>query len=379
MTRSEVSKLTGIVDARLFPSVEAELSRMGIVKYYTVRAKQVSLVERFYPLVFRQRSRLTDARAEMFRFYVPRALEAAALQRIAAAADLFLPGHGSVFAENVVLLHQGAYPWDERMLETWPEIASPYKSAEYDLIGCILKRGYGDDLARTMLDMGLCVPIVTYGQGVGMRDRLGLLRITIPPEKEILWLVVPSGDSNFVLDTAVRKAGLNEPGRGFLYRTPVRALMVNTRIHRDPRRHVASMEQVITALDQLRGSTDWRRLGAQRQVRDNRRLQRNGAEKLVNFSIISQEGRTASPTRAAMDAGAGGATLVRLLRCGTVAEHAQSDEVVVRAHEACDLIVGRDLAERLAEVVAEHGVFDADGEGFVEISDVTDAITYSGG
>ena len=229
-----------------------------------------------------------------------------------------------------------------------------------------------------MLEMGLCVPVVSYGEGMGMRDRLGLLRITIPQEKEMLWFLVPPGDADFVVDVAVRKAGLHEPGRGFIARAPVRALAVNSRMNLDRRRHVASMEQVISTLDQLRGSTDWRRMSA--AARRPRGAETRGREDMIRFTLICEEGSAAAPVRAALDAGAGGATLSRLSRRAPAA-HAGEEEVAMTSHarECCDLIVPRSLADRIEAAVARGGLFDEPANGFIEIGPVHDAITYAGG
>ncbi len=237
-----------------------------------------------------------------------------------------------------------------------------------------------------MLEMGLCVPIIGFGEGMGLRDRLGLLRITIPVKKELLWFLVPEGDSDFVLDTAVRKARLNEPGRGFIYRVPVRSVAVNSRLYIDHRRHVATMEQVISAVDELRGSAEWRRIDG--AGRGHREKARNAKVDLASFTLICEEGTVSDSVNAAMGAGAGGATLVGLsLR----EENGKADPpsagsapgdgatVVSHARETCDLIVQRELGERLETVVAECGFFSSPANGFVEISSVSDAITYTGG
>ncbi len=53
-------------------------------------------------------------------------------------------------------------------------------------ITCIVQRGEGDRIAKISLNTGASVPITTHGTGSGVRDKLGLLRITIPPEKELI-------------------------------------------------------------------------------------------------------------------------------------------------------------------------------------------------
>jgi hypothetical protein len=222
-----------------------------------------------------------------------------------------------------------------------------------------------------MLEMGLCVPVVSYGKGMGLRNKLGLLRVTIPVDKELLWFLVPRGDADFVFDVAVRRARLDRPGRGFIYRSPVRALVVNSRMGSEKRRHLASMEQVIAALDEIRGSTEWRRIARKER-------QRAGAAEslLSSFSIICAEGAAEDIVKAAMEEGAGGATLVRMRRAGDGAGEGRHG-LASHARETCDLIVERALADRLEGVVEARGLFEAERLGFAERTCVERAVTYA--
>ena len=377
MMRVEATKITCIADVRLASRIESEADRMGLLESYTERGKQVALKSRSAWIPFAQRSAISESPSDIIRFYVPKNRELAAMARLAAAADLFLPGRGSIIAEDVVLLGRDLRPWDETKLgDDTPHWAAEdrLRLAPYDLIFCILHRGRGGDLARAMLEMGICVPIVSYGEGMGMRDRLGLLRIAIPREKEILWFIVPKGDADFVADVAARKAGLHEPGRGFLARIPVRALAVNSRMYLDRRRHVASMEQVISTLDQMRGSTDWRRIAAARNAHSAVSRERT---EMVRLTLVCEEGSAAGPVRAAMDAGAGGATLSRLARrAGIHRPDKNADEVaaISLARECCDLVVRTSQADRVENAVVRQGLFDPPAVGFVESGIVLDPL-----
>lgn len=378
MTRLEVSKITCIGDVRLTERIEAEADRMGLKETYTQRGKQIALKARPVWQPFGRRSTEVEEPSDLIRLYVPREHERAAMIRLANAADIFLPGRGSIFAEDAVLIGEKLDLWDEAGLCTEPPAwaaDSRIESSPYDLIFCIVQRGRGAEIARAMLEMAMCVPVVSYGEGMGMRDRLGLLRITISQEKEVLWFLVPPGDSDFVVDVAVRKAGLHEPGSGFLGRSPVRALSVNTRMNLDQRKHVASMEQVISTLDQLRGSTDWRRMTAAARRQRGRETQ-----PLVRFTLVCEEGSAAGPVRAALDAGAGGATLVRLSRrAPTPREGEEAVAMVSNAREGCDIIVPRALADRLEEALMRSGLFAEPAHGFIETGIVQDAITAVSG
>lgn len=381
MNRMDVSRITCIADVRLRARIEAEADRMGLLETYAERGKQVALKARSTRLPFRRHASMAEAPSDIIRLYVPRPHERAAMIRLATAADLFMPGRGSLFAEDAVLVGENLRLWDESKLCVDPPAwvaDSRMETALHDLIFCIVPRGHGEELARVMLEMGLCVPVVSYGEGMGMRDRLGLLRITIPQEKEILWFLVPPGDSDLVVDVAVRKAGLHEPGHGFLGRIPGRALAVNTRMNIDLRRHVATMEQVINTLDQLRGSTDWRRMAA--PARRYRDTEHKGLGDIVRFTLICEEGTAAASVRAALDAGAGGATLSRLSRrAPAVREGEPEPGMVSHARESCDLVVRQAMAEQIEEAVIHSGLFEEPARGFIEIGPVRDASTYAGG
>ena len=373
MNRLAVSKITCIADVRLTARIEAEADRMGLRETYSERGKQIALQARPFWQPFGRRFLLLDAPSDLIRFYVPRVHEAAAMARLAAAADLFLPGRGSVFAEDATLVGEEFRLWDEERLCADPPAwmaENRLQPAPYEQIFCILPRGRGGELARTLLEMGLGVPIVSYGEGMGMRDRLGLLRIAIPQEKEILWLLVPPGDADFVIDVAIRKGNLREPGNGIIGRIPVRALAVNARMNLDRRRHVATMEQVISTLDQLRGSTEWRRMTGAARPRAAA-----GREERIRFTLICEEGAAAPVVRAALDAGAGGATLSRLSRRAPEAP-ADGDEAVPVSHarEYCDLFVPANLRERLEDAVARSGLFAEPANGYVEIGPVHDPL-----
>ena len=101
MNRLEVSKITCIADVRLAARVEAEADRLGLRETYSERGKQIALQARPFWQPFGRRFLLMEAPADLIRCYVPRTHELAAMARLAAAADLFLPGRGSIFAEEI--------------------------------------------------------------------------------------------------------------------------------------------------------------------------------------------------------------------------------------------------------------------------------------
>jgi len=375
VTKNTLSKISCVVDSRLAATVEASLSDMAIPEAFVQRGKQVSLLERSGLLGFGARVDLAEARAEIFRFYVPSELEVAAARRVAAAADLYLPGRGTLFAEDVELRAPDMPAFDpEAIASACVEEGCKAPRERYAALCCIVQRGMAESLARTVLDMGLCVPIVSYGEGMGLRNRLGLLRITIPVDKEVLYFVVPERDADLLETLAVHKARLDKPGQGFIYRFGVRAYAVNLKVRGGSRNHAASMEQVISALDELRGSSEWRR---QAPAKSRPRAEKTTLEELSCLSLIAEEGSVGDYVRAAMDLGAGGATLVNLARRRYDGGTDEGPRPAA-AREGCDLIVPRALADAIMAEVEARGLFAEGRHGMAELSSVARAVTYAG-
>ncbi len=378
MTRIQLSKITCAVDAMLSPVIEKALSDMAIPEAFIQRGKQVSFLEHAGLFGFGFRLEISGSRSELYRFYVPPEFEAAAARRVAEAADLYLPGRGTLFAETVDVLAMGAPAFDPaRIASSHPDRGCDKPLENHTVLCCIVQRGMGEALERTVLEMGLCVPYVSFGKGMGLRNKLGLLRITIPVDKEILYFVVPERDADFLEDLAVHKARLDRPGQGFIYRFNVRAYAVNLRVRSGKRSHVASMEQVISALDELRGSSEWRRFTAVKPTTHDKRRSAPDAS-LVCLSLIAEEGSVGRFVRAAMDAGAGGATLVPLARrCFGAASNTTPGTGTSNAREGCDLIIERGISGAILEAVEEMGLFSGEVYGLAELSAVSHAVTYT--
>jgi hypothetical protein len=82
--------------------------------------------------------------------------------------------------------------------------------------------------------------------------------MTKGPEKEFVWCVVDKSEADNVFAEMARAGRITEPGRGFMYSIPVDAGIVNVSSVVSSSAHAATMEQVIAALDELKGDKDWR-------------------------------------------------------------------------------------------------------------------------
>lgn len=251
----------------------------------------------------------------VFRFSVPESQAIGVMQTLAGALDLHTPGRGSVFVQNATgfcLAPECGKEDNENMASM--ETSSPLRgvSRELTLITAVLSEsGSGGRFSRMALELGVGVPLITLGSGTGIRNRLGLLRITIPPEKEIVYLAVPAHDAAGMMRLLIESSHIDRPGGGFVYQTPIQYGMTDSLIRIGRQQHAASIEQMIAALDEISGSTAWRKRHSLAGGRDKVIL---GILPHSEISFNCSDGMSAPLVNAAMEAGAGGVTLMRVSR-----------------------------------------------------------------
>ena len=350
---NELSSILCVVDMNITGAMDQCLEDLAIPEVYVQHAKQMSLVDHQGFLGLRPGTRLEERRAVIYRFYVPAVYEEGIMRRIAEATDLKMGGRGCILAQHIDLRRGTPLSFDIETLDKLCGKTDKLQYEEHALVSCVVPRGSGDALARAILELGICVPVIFFGTGMGIRDKLGLLRITIPVEKEILWFVVPRSDAELVDKTLIPRARLDVPGQGFLYKCFVHAPVVNLQIRKGKRFHAATMEQVITALDEVHGSSDWRRFGSPR----HRSGYENKAVHARGLFFIGEEDDVETFRRTAMENGAHGATHNHLeMRSFSNSEQ----EKVMESHfrELCDIIVSHELEERLLNALTQANFFD---------------------
>ena len=159
-------------------------------------------------------------------------------------------------------------------------------------------------------------------------------------------------------------------GAGFVYQSPLSRGVVNSMVIRG-QRHSASIEQLIAAVDDLKGSADWRKraLGGEESTR-----RYNYIYDLVNPTLICNEGSATDLVRASMAAGASGATIVKL----SYARFDGAESKVSPARETTELIIGQDQVGPVAEALTAAGLFDDDTAGVMALKPVSAACSNRG-
>ncbi len=314
---------------------------------------------------------LSDSPIEILSFVTDASRELETLNAFAAAFRLSVPGRGSIFSELVGLTdEQGLHA----AASCTPKAGSVLRM-ESELMGicCIVQRGQGNPIARVALDTGTCVPAINYGIGTGIRDKLGLLRITIPAEKEIVNIVATTYDAESIMDLMIDAGRLDLPGRGFIYTYPLSRGFIDRKVVLGMPRHAASMDQIVSAIDELKGNAAWRSRGGTSKPagRSSRKYLRD----LVDLTILCDEGRGTDLVKAAMAVGAAGATISQFKSSAAPGSAAAS---MSPARESCSMIVGKPLIATIMKALEDAGLFNDKTHGQVVARPVPKACTYLG-
>jgi len=145
---------------------------------------------------------------------------------------------------------------------------------------------------------------VTFGEGGGVRDKIPLLRITKGPEKEFVWCVVDKNEADEIFADMARAGHISEPGRGFMYSIPVSSGIVNVSSVASTAAHGANMEQVIAAIDEIKGGKDWRATSA--EASKSKAFKTNPLKDLVGLYCIVPRDNYSDVYDAILEAGAPG-------------------------------------------------------------------------
>ena len=314
---------------------------------------------------------LESSSVEVLSLVVPETSAEAMMAAISEMLRLENPGRGTIYSEKIVIYGNSPSRCPEAV--TVPSGHTARLLKELMGIRCIVQRGKGDDIARVALDTGTCVPVTTFGLGTGVRDKLGILRITIPAEKEVITVVASRYDAEAVMNMMIDVGKLDLPGRGFIYLFPIQMGLVNTKVNQGMPSHAASVEQIIAALDDVKGGVGWRSRGSMGEGGSGSR--RVFLSSLVDLTLVCNEGRGSDLVTAAMAVGAAGATISRSSSIGYSASTAGG---ISPAREVCSMVIGEKQIDTVVDALEKAGVFDNSTHGLIFSRSVPKACTYLG-
>lgn len=90
---------------------------------------------------------------------------------------------------------------------------------DVSMITCVVQRGRAEHVVQAAQDAGAQGATIYYGHGSGIRERLGLLGLTVDVEKEIITILVADDQSDRVFEAMYFAGELDVPGSGIIYIT----------------------------------------------------------------------------------------------------------------------------------------------------------------
>lgn len=254
---NDFSLVTAILPRRNSPQViDATLSK-GDRNLIALNARGTMIKERWYQSIVP----VMNPEQEVVQILAPESEVDHVMQDIISAGRLRLAGSGAIYSVKLDMVYASdAYPlWEHRPHET-QIMEKTLVSFKRDLTGifCIAEGQMTETVARAAVQAGAPGPTVNYCFGRGLRDRILLLRIAKSADKEFIQTVVENCDAEPVFNAMANAGRIDEPGRGFIYRVPIEKGVNNIASVFGVTRHSASFQQIVAAIDELKGGRDWR-------------------------------------------------------------------------------------------------------------------------
>jgi nitrogen regulatory protein PII len=184
--RTSSVQITCIVPRDSSAALSSAFDSLKITEYLLQPARRTMLGER-------KNSRgsipISHELVDIVRFCVPEASADSVVDAMAEILRFGEPGRGSIVQRRVNLEGQAVQVFEDIKTSRVAQKAQGLAG-----LCCVVARGDGTDIARVLLEAGLGAPTVTYGRGVGSREKLGLIRVTIPAEKELVNLLLSRRD-----------------------------------------------------------------------------------------------------------------------------------------------------------------------------------------
>ncbi len=275
-THSEqgLSELTAILPQQYADVVIASLIESPGTSALLWNARGTLLHDKWY----RQMLPTISPAKVMLQLLIPTAQLDTAIAIVIEKGRLHQQGAGAVFASACDDV------WAGSAFHDWPVDALPEQEQSHlglldlkedlSVIYCVVERDQTRAVSKAAIAAGAHGPIVFYGEGHGLRDHLGWLRITKQVDKEILTVLVDEGRSREVFSAMANAAEMHLPGRGYMFMMPLARGMFNLPSRSSAHAYEANMQQIITAIDNLSGHTHWRDQSAYSAVQSSRQQAR---------------------------------------------------------------------------------------------------------
>lgn len=308
----------------------------------------------------------------IFELLVPQNQAHVVMDNISVAAGLHEGKRGAIFStkcEHADFLNDNILP-DSLSINKSTDDIIHYKN-HLTGIYCIIQKGKADKVATAAIRAGSSGPTIVYGQGHGVRDKLGLLRIAISPEKELIRVVVDHYDTEPVFEAMIKAGNLETPGMGIIYHLQVEKGIINLAAVATGRYEIASRHQMIKAIDELKGSSAWRIQDESEKINKRRFL-----TNLIRLNCVVEKGKGDTLMRSAMHAGAPGASITYGLEGGGIVHKQNSSLNVYREMEIIEFIMRPEQYEPVLNALKTTAREDGNPDVYFYSVSVPKALTF---
>ena len=95
------------------------------------------------------------------------------------------------------------------------------------LLTCVVQPGHKEEILKAARDVGAISGAISHSaRGIGARERLGVWGVAVEAGRDIISILVSSGQRDLVYDTLYRAAGLDVTGKGYIYITPLEKVSI---------------------------------------------------------------------------------------------------------------------------------------------------------
>jgi nitrogen regulatory protein PII len=85
------------------------------------------------------------------------------------------------------------------------------------MITCVVQASQADKVVKAAQNVGAQGATVTYARGTGVRERMGLLGVTIDEQKEMIRIIVSEEQADRVFEAMYLAGELDRPGMGIMF------------------------------------------------------------------------------------------------------------------------------------------------------------------
>ena len=87
------------------------------------------------------------------------------------------------------------------------------------MITCVVQNSLAEAVLEAAKNSGAQGATINYARGTGVRERLGLLGVTIDEQKEVIRIIVSEDQADLIFEAMFLAGNLDTPGKGIMFMT----------------------------------------------------------------------------------------------------------------------------------------------------------------